>query len=168
MLDVLYRGHHNSYMDLEDAALTLQNWSAGRVNDTLDAYTKNGTLGGSVAGLKGPKLAGAALGGTARPLGWFVRDAVHGEFESNGYEASKKAVFISVPGSMFKIDVYETHDEAGTTPLVYAEGDILYASNWGLATKEAPGGNNVYDLEIGVVVDVPTADSPYLTVMSLI
>lgn len=167
-LKVLYRGHNNTYCDLADAALTQQNWTPATVNDTLSSATKNGVLGGSLAGIRGPGIAGKA-DATHRPLGWFVNDAQSDPFDNSPAIASGKAVFISVPGSMFKINVYETHTEDGLSALTYSEGDVLYSSQNGLATKEVAGaGNNVGDIAVGIVIDVPTAEDPYLTVSSLI
>lgn len=167
-LKVLYRGHNNTYFDLAEGALTQQNWSPTRVNSTLDENTKNGVLGGSIAGLRGPGIAGKA-DADHRPLGWFVNDAQGDPFDNQPALASRKAVFIAVPSSMFQINVYETHTEDGLTALDYQEGDLLYASTHGLATKEeAAVGNNVGDLAVGVVVDLPTANDPYMTVLSLI
>ena len=167
-LKVLYRGHNNTYCDLTDEALTQQNWNPTLVNDTITSTTKNGVLGGSLAGIHGPALVGKA-DATHRPMGWFVNDAQGDPFDNSPAVASGKAVFISVPGSMFKINVYETHTEDGLTPLTYDAGDILYASVNGLATKEvAAAGNNVGDVAVGVVIDVPTADNAFLTISSLV
>lgn len=180
-LKILYRGHNNTYFDLVDGAFTQQNWQPGLVNDTIDAQTKNGVLGGSLAGIYGAALIGMA-DKDHRPLGWYVNDALADPFDNQPAIASGKGVFLNTPGSMFQIDVFETHTiknapaAAAPAALTYAAGDILYCSPRGLATKEvyaadADGNgnsNNVDTLQVGIVVEPATADRPFMTVMSLI
>ena len=172
-LKILYRSHNNTYFDLDDAAFDQINYIPGTTNNDIlstDEYRGAiGVLGGSIAGLAGAGLVGKA-DNTKAPLGWYVNDAQGAPFDNSPTVASEKGVFIH-GDCMIQIDVYETHEEQATpTPLAaYAAGDILYTSVNGLATKEAPGGgNNVDTTPIGRVVDVPTSENPFLTILSLI
>lgn len=165
MLEIMTRGNNQS-VDLDATAFTQDNFPSGRVNSTLSVESPKGCLGGSVAGISGNAEI-AAADETKTPVGWFLNNAVGNPYENSPAVASGKGVYYTLPGGLIRIDVYETHTEDGLTALTYAAQDVLYTSKWGLATKEAPGvGNDVDDAVIGIVLSVPTASDPFMTVIS--
>lgn len=167
-LKILNRGNNNTYADLVEEAFTQINYLEGTtVNDTLDATSPRGVLGGSLAGIHGAGLVGKA-DADHRVVGWFVNNAEGDPFDNAPAVASNKGVFIrQLP--MIQIDVYETHLQDGTDELTYAAGDLLYTSTNGFATNEAPDvGNDVDSTVVGIVLDVPTAENPFMTILSQI
>lgn len=165
MLDVMTRGNNQS-VDLDATAFTQDNFPSGRVNNTLSVETSKGVLGGSVAGISGNAEI-AAASETNTPVGWYLNDAVGNPYENSPAVASGKGVYYTLPGGLIRIDVYETHLEDGSAALTYAAKDKLYTSKWGMATNEAPGvGNDVGQEVIGIVLSIPTATDPFMTVIS--
>jgi hypothetical protein len=58
----------------------------------------------------------------------------------------------------YSTNLYETETEAGGQMAAYAAGDYLYASNFGLLTKEDTG-----SIVVAVVTKAPTANDPWMT-----
>jgi hypothetical protein len=167
-LKILYRGHNNTYMDLEPNGFNQDNTPVQpAANALITADTPRGVLGGSVAGVYGARLNGKA-DSTHLPLGLYVNNAEGAPFDNSYTVASGKGVFIH-GDAMVAVDVYETEDEAAA-PLTYNAGDALYTSGNGFLTKAdgAAGGVNANgntDVLMGIVVDVPTTDNPFLTLL---
>jgi hypothetical protein len=137
-LDIQYAGHRNSLYTLEAAGFTKLNFIPGTtVNSLLDATTPQGVLGGSVAGISGAYVCGAAAAAKA-PLGIFINNAAGNPFENSPAIASGICPFMNGFGS-YRVFVWETNTVAGA-PQTYNPGDLLYASANGLLTKEANGG----------------------------
>jgi hypothetical protein len=123
----------------------------GVANATLANITKVGVLGGSVAFTRptaaagGDNQIGGAYGTTPglapgylagiRPLGIFINDAVGNAYENTPGPASGKGPYVTGSGSCVGVTVYETKEYTGGTDLVYAPGDLLYASMNGFITK---------------------------------
>ena len=152
---------------------------------TLVGITKVGVLGGSIAFTRptgnnligGPPGTPAALSGTpptnlstaARPLGFFINDAVGNAFENTPGPASGRGPYVCGSGSCIGLTIYETVSQAdGTTPIAWAVGDLVYASINGLATNvkeqsyEYVANNSAILTILGVVKAVPNADTPML------
>lgn len=158
MLKILYPGHENSLCTLESAGYTMVNYVAGTtVNDTLDANTNVGVLGGMIATMKGSYEVGACTGASDEPMGLFINDAAGNAYENLPAMASGKAPFTQSQGS-YETNVYETRNAADTADLTYAVGDKLYPAVSGLLTKESGFNSNV----VGIVTKVPTSTDAFM------
>lgn len=154
-VDILYAGTRNSLFALEADGFTKLNFiPATTVNDLLDENTPKGVLGGSVAGIAGNLVVGAAAA-AKRPLGIFIKNAAGNPFENSPAVASGIAPFINHLASL-RVFVWETHTVAAA-PQTYAPGDLLYASANGLLTKEASGGTGGHPDVLAIVTKAPTA-----------
>ena len=144
MLKIFYPGHENSLCTLEDDGYTKVNYVAGTtVNDTLDANTPKGVLGGMIAAMKGSYEVGACTGATEQPMGLFINDAAGNAYENLPALASGKAPFTQSQGS-YEVNVYETRNAADTADLTYAVGDLLYPAASGLLTKESGFNSRIF------------------------
>lgn len=156
-LRIKYRGVNNTLASLENSAFTRANFGnlpAGRTSTTITAETPDGQLGGMVAGVTGDYEVGIFAAGT--PVGLFINDAVGSAYENTPAVASGKSPYAHGFGS-FEVNIYETETEAGAPLADYAAGDKLYASDFGLLTKEDTGTS-----VIGVVTKAPTESDPWL------
>jgi len=127
----------------------------------------NGYIGGPP---KGAYLAGV------RPLGFFIQDALGNPYDNTPAVASKKMAFY--PTGTFGLKLWETQVQVAGgganvgDPLVYAEGDTIYASINGLATNRYQDSyqynyNTAYYTPFALVVGVPATGSPFLVVDNL-
>jgi hypothetical protein len=146
---------------------------------TLAGITKVGVLGGSVAFTRpqagnnvtgGPVVnAGPAFLAGIRPLGIFVNDAAGNAYENTPGVASGRGTYVCGSGTCVGVTLYETVQVQGGsagTALVYAAGDLLYASANGLLTNRAAdsyetlqGGTPTI---MGIVKAAPDANTPML------
>jgi hypothetical protein len=161
--------------------------TAGCKSSTLAGITKVGVLGGSVAFTRpsgnnligGPPGTAAALIGTpptnlvtgARPLGFFINDAVGNAYENTPGPASGKGPYICGSGSTVGLTIYETVSQANSSnPISWAVGDLVYASINGLATNlvaesyEYVAGSTTTATVLGVVKAVQNSDTPMLVI----
>ena len=179
----------NSFCSLAADAFSQSNpgiYTGGSlVSSTLANITKKGVLGGSVAFTR-PQAGNNLIGGPSvtagptflagqRPLGIFLNDAMGNAWENTPAIASGRGTYVAGSGSCVGVRIYETKILQATGPgnagdtLVYAPGDLLYASANGLLT------NNVDDSYealfasstaaatiIGVVKAAPDASTPML------
>lgn len=169
-------GIKNSLDDLQDLAFTQDNRGAGTAapgvgagldsayaaqrlaNTTLDDSTPRGLLAGSVVAMTGDREIGHCNGDLAmRPLGLLINDVAGKAFENTPAVASGKGPYLHA-GAEVLINVYETVETDGTTPITYAAGDLVYCSPNGLVSQEA----SVEGTVLGVVKKVPTAADPFL------
>lgn len=156
MLRVLVDGVRSSAYKVNADVFTKDNSvsTSSRINN----YTPKGVLGGSVAGIVGDYEVGAATTTTV-PVGLFVNNATPNVYDNNAALASGKIAVIRQMATV-EVDVYETKDAAGSSDLVYAAGDLLYASKDGLLTKEKTGDQQV----VGVCIKAPTGTDPFMGV----
>ena len=161
--------------------------TAGAKSSTLSGITKVGVLGGSIAFTRptgnnlvgGPPGTPAALTTTpptnlstgARPLGFFINDAVGNAYENTPGPASGKGPYVCGSGSTLGLTIYETVSQTdGTTPVAWAVGDLVYASINGLATNlphdsyEYVANSSAILTVLGVVKAVQTSDTPMLVI----
>jgi hypothetical protein len=164
-LRIKYRGHSNTLASLETAAYTRANFGnmpGGRTSTTITADTPDGELGGMVAKVTGDYEVGI-FDGQGQPAGLFVNDAVGSAYENTPAVASGKSPYMMSMGS-YEINVYETELENGNPfGAPYAAGDKLYASNFGLVTKENTGSG-----VIGYVTKAPSTNDPWMGLNLLI
>lgn len=110
---------------------------------TIPTNVKKGVLGGSVAFLR-PDIGSNSVGGAVqvssayvantRPQGLFLNDAAGNAFENTPAVASSKNTYVR--GGTVGVKLYETQRQVGgSTTLVYAIGDRLYASVNGYLTN---------------------------------
>jgi hypothetical protein len=169
--DVLYRQTYNTYCGITPAGLTQDN-RVGNVqkvgNTRLSAKTNKGILAGSVVAVVGSALAGPCAGDSTTvfdmAVGIAVNDALGNPYESSSAVASQKVVYAHGTGTVISTDIYETKQTDGTTPVSYAAGDKLYASQNGLITNasglaNAPGAMATL---VGILLKVPTSTDPYM------
>jgi hypothetical protein len=106
-------------------------------------------------------------------VGIAVNDAVGNPYESSSAVSSQRVVYAHGSGTVFQTDIYETFAPNGSTPVVYAAGDLLYASKNGLLTNLTglttnPTTGTVAQAQrqtvIGIVLVSPTATAPYMAV----
>jgi hypothetical protein len=169
--EVLYRQTYNTLGSITTVGLTQNNrvGNAQKVANTrLTSSTNLGILAGSVVATVGEGEIGPAVtssDGTFvnKVVGIAVNDAVGNPFESSSAVASQKVVYAHGTGTVFSTDIYEVVQDDGTTPIVYAYGDILYASQNGLLTNET-GGAPIGTVAVGIVLKAPTATDAYMTV----
>jgi hypothetical protein len=160
-LDILYPGHRNSLYSLEADGFTKLNYIPSVTQNTLlNANTPKGILGGSVAGLAGNLIAGAA-NVNKRPLGLFINNAAGNPFENSPAVASGISPFVNGMGT-YRVFVWETNDTGGA-PQTYLAGDQLYASANGLLTKEATGAGAHTDL-VAICTKAPTSSDMSMVV----
>lgn len=187
----------NSLCTLAADAFTQSNpvvyTSANLKSTTLAGITKVGVLGGTVAFTR-PSGAGGGnniVGGAyvtagptfvagVRPLGIFLNDALGNAYENTPGVASGKGTYVCGSGTTIGVTLYETQVLQATGPgnagdaLVYAPGDLLYASANGLLTKNpddsyeqlfaasAYATTPTASTVIGVVKAAPDANTPML------
>lgn len=137
-------------------------------SDQVDA-TKLGALSGSIAFSRpdeGSNYIGVPLStGYAAghlPLGVFINSANGNSFENTPGTASGKGPYVSSQGT-YGNSLFETYDDAVSTPIVYAVGDQLVASVNGYLCPSSIGtaaakwlngvtlGDGGTDLVIGIV-----------------
>ncbi len=110
---------------------------------TIPATVKKGVLGGSVAFTR-PDVGANVCGGAVqvasryvdktRPLGLFINDAAGNAYENTPAVASGKAPYVR--GGTAGVKIYETQQQiGGSTALIYAVGDYVYASVNGYLTN---------------------------------
>jgi hypothetical protein len=138
-------------------------------NTRLTAKTNKGILAGSVVAVVGSALIGPCAGDSTTvfdmAVGIAVNDALGNPYESSSAVASQKVVYAHGTGTVISTDIYETKHTDGTTPVSYAAGDKLYASQNGLITN-ASGLANVPGAMatlVGILLKVPTSTEPYMT-----
>lgn len=155
------------------------------VSTTLANVSKKGVLGGSVAfsrpqagnGLIGGPVAdpGPAFLAGIRPLGIFINDALGNAWENTPGVASGRGPYVCGSGSTIGVTIYETKILQATGPgnagdnLVYAPGDLLYASANGYLTNNVDdsyealqAGSTAAATVMGVVKAAPDANTPML------
>jgi len=172
----------DAFTQLNPALIT----TAGAKSSTLAGITKVGVLGGSIAFTRptGNNLVGGTPGTPgalitnltnivtgARPLGFFINDAVGNAYENTPGPASGKGPYVCGSGSTLGLTIYETVSQAdGTTPISWAVGDLVYASVNGLATNlphesyEYVASSSSVLTVVGVVKAVQTSDTPMLVI----
>ncbi len=171
----------DAFTQLNPALIT----TAGAKSSTLTGITKVGVLGGSIAftrpsgnnliggppGTPGALLTNVTALAGARPLGFFINDAIGNAYENTPGPASGKGPYVCGSGSTIGLTIYETLQQAdGSTPISWAVGDLVYASINGLATNlateayEYKAGNTTTVTVLGVVKAVQTSDTPMLVI----
>ena len=159
MLQIRYAGFPDAIPTLAAGAFSRQNFGnlpGGRACDRITADTPNGVLGGMVAVISNNDEIDIYAGqGTVK--GVFLNNSSDASFENIPAVASGKVTVMQGRGS-YKTDIYETVKEAGGAfAAPYAAGDLLYASNFGLLTKEDTGSGVV-----GVITSAPTVTDPFI------
>ena len=154
--------------------------TAGTLSTTLAGITKVGVLGSSIAftraaagnNLYGGPPSGAYLTGIC-PLGIIINDAIGNAFENTPGIASGIGPYVTGSGSVLGCSLYETQQLTGGgagTALVYAPGNLLYASANGLLTNavadayEVLAGGGQSATVMGVCVCVPDATNNLLVI----
>lgn len=159
-MKIHYRGHGDALLVLAANGFTRRNFGnlpGGRTSDTITAETPDGALGGMVAKISG-NLETDIYDGTGTIAGLYLNNANDSAYENVPAIASGKLTVMHSNG-VYSVDIYETENEDGSAfASDYAFGDILYASNFGLITKENTGSE-----VIGKVYKAPTANDPWLT-----
>jgi hypothetical protein len=183
---LFHPGTRNSVGALAADAFTQSNpvvYTSGSVKSTtLTGISKLGVLGGSVAFTRpsgnnligGPVVnAGPAFIAGIRPLGIFLNDALGNAFENTPGVASGRGPYMCGTATI-GVTIYETFILQATGPgnagdaLVYAPGDLLYASANGLLTKnfddsyEALQNGATAATIMGIVKASPDANTPML------
>lgn len=169
--NVLYRQTFNSYGTITAAGLTQDNrvGNAQKANNTrLNANTNKGILAGSVVAVAGSGTIGPCAGDASAndlAVGIAVNDAVGNAYESSSAVASNRVVYAHGTGTVLNTDIYETKATDGTAAVTYTAGDRLYSSQNGLLTNSSGMAlvPSAYHTEVGVVLQVPTATDPYMT-----
>ena len=178
--EFFYRQTFNTYGLITTAGLTQDN-RVGNVqkvaNTRLTTNTNKGILAGSVVAVVGSNLIGPCAGDSTTAndmaVGIAVNDAVGNPFESSSAVASQRVVYAHGSGTVFQADIYETFATDGSTPVAYAAGDLLYASQNGLLTNasglaHSPTGSTLAQYNratvVGILLKIPTATDPYMTV----
>lgn len=153
--------------------------SAPVKSTTLAGITKVGVLGGSIAFTRpqagnnlhgGPVVtAGPVFLAGIRPLGIYLNDALGNAFENTPGVASGKGTYVHGSGSCVGVALFETQQLQGGgagTALVYAPGDLLYASANGLLTNRSADSYETLasatPTVMGVVVAIPDATNALL------
>jgi len=160
LMEPLYVNHRNALYELDGDAAVQENkiGNPQKVkNTTLPVDCPRGILSGSVAAVIGPLTSGAC-DTDKNPLGIFMRNATPDNFEVSGYPASGKVTVQR--GGTVKVFVFETRDAADSADIVYAEGELLFASQNGLLTNEDAGTQR----PIGLIGKAPTTSDPSLIV----
>lgn len=147
-IQLLHPGVRNSVGLATPDAFTQANppivTASANLSTTLANITKVGVLGSSVAFTRpdvgngyhgGPVQVGSAYVAPQKPLGLFINDAIGNAFENTPGPASGRAPYMSGQGT-YGVELWETQQQImGSTALVYAAGDFLYASVNGLLTN---------------------------------
>lgn len=148
-VQIFHVGIRNSLGVLTADAFTQSNppvvATAPNISTTLAGITKRGVLGATVAFTRpdqgngfhgGPvQLAGPTYSTAQKPLGIFINDSLGNAFENTPGVASGRGPYLSGPGTL-GVSLWETQQQiSGSAALVYAPGDILYASVNGLLTN---------------------------------
>lgn len=141
--------------------------TSANVSTTLANVTKKGVLGGSVAFTRpdigngfhgGPVQVASSYVAGQKPLGLFINDAVGNAFENTPGPASGRAPYINGLATV-GVTLWETQTQIGaSTTLVYAPGNLLYASVNGLLTNRI---QDSYEWQV-------TADKDSVTVMGVV
>jgi hypothetical protein len=159
-LNILYRTTLNTFMNLTDAGLTTDNVNIStqsQANTRLGADTPKGIL--QVGSVDGTVVRAVGTSATAALVGVAINNAVGYPFESSSGVASGKAPYIHGSGTVFATDLYETVS-AALAPLAYAAGNVLFASQNGLLTKETMTNTTV----VGIVLRAPSTSDPFMVV----
>ena len=157
-LKIHYAGHNDAIPTLASGAYTRQNFGnmpGSRTSTRITADTPDGALGGMVAKISGNDEVDI-YDGSDTIVGVFLNNSSDAAFENTPAVASGKLTVVHCQGT-YSTDIYETQTEAGGALAAYAAGDLLYASNFGLLTKENTG-----TICLGVCVKAPTANDPWL------
>jgi len=158
-LKIHYAGHLNAIATLAAGAFTRPNYGnmpGGRTSTTITADTPDGALGGFIAKVSANNEVDI-YNGQGTIVGVFVNNANDAAFENTPAVASGKLTYVHSMGA-YSVNLYETETEAGAPLAAYAAGDDLYASNFGLLTKENTG-----SIVVGVVTKAPSANDPFMT-----
>lgn len=172
-VQVLYRGKNVTWGNLTADAFTQNNppvvTATNNVSTTWSSITRKGVLGSSVAFCRpdigngyhgGPILVAAAYAAGQKPLGIFANDAVGNSFENTPGVASGKGPYhCGLP--TLALSLWETQRQiGGSTTLVYAAGDKVYASVNGLLTNRI---EDAYEYNV-----TSQNDPDFVTVMGII
>ena len=163
-LKIFYAGHLDALPTLAAGAFTRPNYGnmpGGRTSATITADTADGVLGGFVAKISGNNEIDI-YDGQGTIAGLFYTNANDAAFENTPAVASGKVTYVHCMG-VYATNMYETETEAGAALAAYVAGDSLYASNFGLLTKENTG-----SVVIGTVTKAPSANDPWMTFNLLI
>lgn len=147
-LHILYLGTRNTLGVLTTDAFTQANppivTAGANKSTTLTGITKVGVLGATVAFTRpdignnfigGPVQVAAAYAAAQKPLGLFLNDALGNAFENTPGVASGRGPYLC-GGASCAVSLWETQQQiSASTTLVYAAGDLLYASVNGLLTN---------------------------------
>lgn len=177
--DVLYRQTYNTLGTIVAAGLTQDNRVGNdqKVNNTrLNANTPKGILAGSVVAVAGEGTIGACAGDSTttfdKAVGIAVNNALGNPYESSSAIASNKVVYAHGTGTVIRTDIYEIVKSDGSTPITYAYGDKMYASQNGLLTNESDidasslcqVGASPKATMVGILLQKPTATDLYMVV----
>ena len=157
-LRIKYRGHANTLSSLEPAAFTRANFGnmpGGRTSTTITSDVPDGELGGMVAKITGDYEVGI-YNGQGKAAGLFIGDAVGSAYENTPAVASGKSPYMFAMGS-YEVNIYETQTEAGGALGDYQAGDDLYASDFGLITREITASG-----VIATCIKAPSTNDPWL------
>jgi len=182
--EFFYRQTFNTYGLITTTGLT-QNNTVGNAqkvaNTRLSTSTNKGILAGSVVAVVGSNQIGPCAGDSSsvndKAVGIAVNDAVGNPFESSSAVASQRVVYAHGSGTVFQTDIYETFAPSGSTPVSYSPGDLLYASQNGLLTNTTgltnnPSSGTLAQFQrqtvLGIVLKIPTATDPFMTVQMFI
>ena len=172
-VEVLYRQTYNTLGAITTAGLTQDNKVGNdqKVNNSrLSANTPKGILAGSVVAVVGEGQIGPCAGDSTTTfdmaVGIAVNNALGNPFESSSAVASQKVVYAHGTGTVIRTDIYEIVEADGSTPVQYAFGDKLYASQNGLLINAAglQSGAAAFGTVIGILLQKPTATDLFMTV----
>lgn len=137
--------------------------AGARTNDRLGVDTPRGALGGMVATISGADMTVNICDETTDPDYLFYNDAAGGAFENAPAVASGKIALLPTNnGDVVLVDVYETYQTDGVTPIVYAVAGKVYCSSNGLLTGSNDDAKGT--VVVGTICQVPTTDDPRLGV----
>jgi len=181
-VQIFYEGIRNSMGVLSADAFTQNNppvvTTSANVSTRLAGISKKGVLGASIAFTR-PDAGNGFLGGaiqiasafsvTLKPLGLFINDSLGNPFENTPGVASGKGPYLCGRGTV-GVDLWETQNQAsGSAAVVYAAGNVLYASSNGLITnvladayeQQASSGTATI---IGIVKVAPDANNSLMVI----
>lgn len=147
-VQIFHEGIRNSLGILTADAFTQANppivTAGANVSTTLAGISKKGVLGCSIAFTRpdagngyhgGPVLVSAAHSTGLRPLGFYINDSLGNPFENTPGVASGRGPYLCGRGSL-GLSLWETQNQvSGSAAVVYAAGNLLYASDNGLVTN---------------------------------
>ena len=134
-----------------------------RNNDRLGVDTPRGALGGMVATISGADMTVGICDDTTDPDYLFYNDAAGGAFENAPSVASGKIALLPTEnGDVALVDVYETYQSDGVTPIDYVVGEKVYSSANGLLTAANDDARGT--VVVGKICQIPTTDDPRLGV----